>query len=142
MAPRSGQPVCDTWSVTNQGGDVGATGLAATPTEYRDRLREQSDEQVDAWTAELLRDVAKRRGVAKVVADFRKTAHLDEKGLRRVFARGGGAPQTVGMDAEGHLMVPSISLHFLVPGLRLETPDARDRLIAYLVAGFDEIVYV
>jgi hypothetical protein len=121
---------------------VGATGLAATPTEYRDRLREQSDEQVDAWTAELLRDVAKRRGVAKVVADFRKTAHLDEKGLRRVFARGGGAPQTVGMDAEGHLMVPSISLHFLVPGLRLETPDARDRLIAYLVAGFDEIVYV
>jgi hypothetical protein len=121
---------------------VGVTGLAATPTEYRDRLREQSDEQVDAWTAELLRDVAKRRGVAKVVADFRKTAHLDEKGLRRVFARGGGAPQTVGMDAEGHLMVPSISLHFLVPGLRLETPDARDRLIAYLVAGFDEIVYV
>jgi hypothetical protein len=121
---------------------VGATGLAATPTEYRDRLREQSDEQLDAWTAELLRDVAKRRGVAKVVADFRKSARLDEKGLRRAFARGGGAPQTVGSDAEGHLMVPSISLHFLVPGLRLETPDARDRLIAYLVASFDEIVYI
>jgi hypothetical protein len=39
-------------------------------------------------------------------------------------------------------MVPSIALHFLVPGLRAETSDARDRLIAYLVAGFDEIVYV
>ena len=39
---------------------MGATGLAANPTEYRDRLGEQSDEQLDAWTAELLRDVAKR----------------------------------------------------------------------------------
>jgi hypothetical protein len=29
-----------------------------------------------------------------------------------------------------------------VPGLRAETADARDRLIAYLAAGFDELVYV
>jgi hypothetical protein len=121
---------------------VGATGLAANPTEYRDRLREQSDEQLDAWTSELLRDVARRRGVAQVVSDFRRTAHLDEKAFRRVFARGGGAPQTVGTDAAGHLMMPSISLHFLVPGLRAELPDARDRLISYLVGCFDEIVYV
>jgi hypothetical protein len=121
---------------------VGATGLAATPTEYRDRLRAQTDEQLDAWSAELLRDVAKRWGVSKAVADFRKTAHLDEKSLRRVFARGGGAPQTVGVDVTGHLMIPAISLHFLVPGLRAEAVDARDRLIAYLVACFDEIVYV
>jgi hypothetical protein len=127
---------------TYQGGDVGATGLAANPTEYRDRLREQSDEQLDAWTSELLRDVARRRGVAQVVSDFRRTAHLDEKAFRRVFARGGGAPQTVGTDAAGHLMMPSISLHFLVPGLRAELPDARDRLISYLVGCFDEIVYV
>src|ERR1035437_3608062 len=130
------------WAGQQEGGDVGATGLSANATEYRDRLREQSDEQLDAWTAELLRDVAKRRGVVKVVADFRKTARLDEKGFRRVFARGGGAPQTVGFDVAGHLMAPSISLHFLVPGLRAETSESRDRLIAYLVAGFDEIVYV
>jgi hypothetical protein len=121
---------------------VGATGLAANPTEYRDRLREQTDQQLDDWVAELMRDVAKRRGVIKVVTDFAKIARLDEKGLRRVFARGGGAPQTIGRDAEGHLMVPTISLHFLVPGLRAEAADARDRLIAYLVASFDEIVYV
>jgi hypothetical protein len=121
---------------------VGATGLAATPTEYRDRLRDQPDDQLDAWTQELLRDVAKRRGVAKVVADFRKTTKLDEKSFRRVFTRGGGAPATVGMDGAGQLMVPTISLHFLVPGLRAEAADARDRLIAYLVASFDEIVYV
>jgi len=121
---------------------VGATGLAPNPTDYRGRLREQTDEQLDAWAAELLRDVAKRRGVVKAVGDFRKAAHLDDKAFRRVFARGGGAPQTVGSDAAGHLMVPTISLHFLVPGLRAEVADARERLVAYLVAGFDEIVYV
>jgi hypothetical protein len=121
---------------------VGVSGLASTPTEYRERLRQQTDQQLDAWVAELLRDVAKRRGLASVIVEFRKTAHLDDKGFRRVFARGGGAPQTVGIDAAGHLMVPTISLHFLVPGLRAEVPDARDRLIAYLVGSFDEIVYV
>jgi hypothetical protein len=121
---------------------VGATGLSPTPTEYRARLLDQPDEQLDAWAAELLRDVAKRRGLAKVVADFRKATRLDEKAFRRAFARGGGAPQTVGTDAGGRLMVPTISLHFLVPGLRAEVSDARDRLIAFLVASFDEIVYV
>lgn len=121
---------------------MGATGLAANPIEYRDRLRGQTDAQLDAWTAELLRDVARRRGVAGVVADLRKTAQLDERAFRRVFARGGGAPQTVGTDAAGKLIVPAVSLHFLVPGLRAEATDARDRLIAYLVANFDEIVYI
>jgi len=121
---------------------VGASGLASTPAEYRQRLSEQTDEQLDSWTSELLRDFAKRRGLADVVAEFRKSARLDEKAFRRVFARGGGAPQTVGFDATGHLMVPTISLHFLVAGLRAEVADARDRLIAFLVACFNEIVYV
>jgi hypothetical protein len=121
---------------------VGASGLASTPTEYRERLRQQTDDQLDSWAAELMRDVAKRRGLVHVVAGFRKTCSLDEGAFRRVFARGGGAPQTVGHDAAGNLMVPTISLHFLVPGLRAEAADARDRLIAYLVACFDEIVYV
>jgi hypothetical protein len=39
-------------------------------------------------------------------------------------------------------MIPAISLYCLVGGLRLEIPDARTRLIEYLVANFDEIVYV
>jgi hypothetical protein len=39
-------------------------------------------------------------------------------------------------------MVPAISLHCLVSGLRVDVPDARARLIDYLVANFDEIVYV
>ena len=39
-------------------------------------------------------------------------------------------------------MVPAISLRYLVPGLHRETPDARDRLIAYLVGSFEELVYI
>jgi hypothetical protein len=121
---------------------VGATGLAANPTEYRKRLGEQTDEQLDSWARELMRDVAIRRGVITVVSDVQRTARLDESGFRRIFARGGGAPQTVGHDAEGHLMVPAISLHCLVAGIRADVPNARARVIDYLVANLDEIVYV
>jgi hypothetical protein len=121
---------------------VGATGLAANPTEYRKRLGEQTDDQLDTWAKDLMRDVSIRKGVIKVVADFRKSARLDEAGLRRVFARGGGAPQTVGFDAAGSLMVPAISLHFLITGLRADVPDASARLTDFLVANFHEIVYV
>jgi hypothetical protein len=121
---------------------VGVTGLAANPTEYRKRLGQQTDAQLDIWAKDLMRDVSIRKGVIKVVTDFRKSARLDEPGFRRVFARGGGAPQTVGFDAEGHLMVPAISLHCLVTGLRADRPDASARVIDYLVASFDEIVYV
>ena len=120
---------------------MGATGLAANPIEYRDRLREQTDDQLDAWSAELMRDVAARRGVARVVAEIQGTARLDEASLRRIFARGGGAPQTVGR-IRGGLVVPAISLHCLVSGMRAALPDARARLIEYLVASFDEIVFV
>ena len=120
---------------------MGATGLAANPTEYRDRLREQTDDQLDAWAAELMRDVAARRGVARVIGEVQKTARLDDSMLRRVFARGGGAPQTIGRVGNG-LIVPAISLHCLVSGMRAELPDARERLIEFLVASFDEIVYV
>jgi hypothetical protein len=121
---------------------VAATGLSGDPTEYRTRLIEQTDDQIDAWAAELMRDVALRRGVIKVVEDVRRTAGLDERGFERVFASGGGPPAVVGRDANGRLMVPAITLHALVPGIRSQLGDGRDRLIAYLLANFDEIVYV
>jgi hypothetical protein len=121
---------------------VDATGLAANPTEYRSRLREQPDERIDAWSAELMRDVAARRGVVKVVADFKRSARLDDRAFARVYALGGGAPAMLGRDAEGRLMVPAITLHGLVVGLRAESADARKLLIEYLVANFGEIVYV
>lgn len=121
---------------------MATTGLSGDPTEYRTRLAEQSDDQIDAWAAELMRDVAIRRGVIKVVEDFRKAAGVDERGFERMFASGGGPPAVVGRDAAGRLMVPAITLHALVPGIRAQLGDGRERLIAYLVANFGEIVYV
>ena len=119
-----------------------ATGLSADPREYRARLAEQPDDQIDAWAAELMRDVVIRRGVVKVVDDFRRAAGIDERQFERVFASGGGPPATIGRDAAGRLIVPAITLHALVPGVRAQLPDGRDRLIEYLVANFEEIVYV
>jgi hypothetical protein len=112
---------------------VAGTGLSADPKEYRARLADQSDDQIDAWVAELMRDVAKRRGVTKVVDDVRSAAHLSEADFERVFASG---------DASGHILVPAVALHALVPGIRTSSPKGRDQLIAYLVANFDELVYV
>lgn len=121
---------------------MGATGLATDPTEYRARLAEQSDEQIDAWAAEMMRDVAIRRGVARVVADVLAATGIDEVGFERVFAFGGGPPAVVGRDRDERLIVPAITLYALVPGIRAQVPDGRDRLIDYLVRNFEEIVYV
>ena len=121
---------------------MAATGLAANPKDYRARLDEQTDDQIDAWAAELMRDIAIRRGVLRVIADFLKASALDERQFERVFASGGGPPAVVGRDARGRLMVPAITLYALVPGIRSETPDGRRRLIDYLVANFEDLVYV
>lgn len=120
---------------------MGATGLAANPTDYRERLQEQSDEQIDAWVSELMRDIVIRRGIVRVVADFMRATRLDERAFERAFAAGGGAPAVVGRTAEGHLVVPAVTLWSLVPGIRVQTPDGRARLIDYLVANFEDLVY-
>ena len=121
---------------------MGATGLSADRTEYRARLAEQTDAQIDSWAAEMMRDVAVRRGVVRVVGDFRMATKLNEHEFERVFASGGGPPATVGRDAQGRMIVPAVALWALVPGIRAELPDGRARLIEYLVASFDELVYV
>ena len=121
---------------------MATTGLSADPTEYRERLAEQSDDQIDAWASELMRDVAIRRGVVKVVADFRQAARLDESSFERVFASGGGPPAVVGRDREGRLIVPAITLFALVAGIRSQVADGRERLMDYLVSNFGELVYV
>ncbi len=121
---------------------MGATGLSADPAEYRKRLTDQPDGQLDAWSSELMRDMAIRRGVLRVIGDFRKAARLSEPEFERVFASGGGPPAMIGRDGQGRTMVPAITLYALVPGLRAQVPDARDRLIEYLVENFDELVYV
>ncbi len=121
---------------------MATSGLSADSKEYRKRLADQSDEQIDAWASELMRDVAIRRGVIRVIDDFRRTAQLGEPEFERVFASGGGPPAVVGRNLEGHIMVPAITLFALVPGIRSQVTDGRARLIEYLVANFDEIVYV
>lgn len=121
---------------------MGASGLSGNQSEYRSRLSDQPDAQIDQWAAELMRDIAIRRGVLRVVEDFRRAARLDEREFERVFASGGGPPATIGRDGQGRLMVPAISLWALVPGIRSQVPDGRDRLIEYLIANFDELVYV
>ena len=121
---------------------MAATGLSANPVEYRERLNEQSDDQIDAWAAELMRDVAIRRGVLKVIADFRKAAKLDEGSFERVFAAGGGPPASLGRDASGRLMVPAVALWALVAGIRSQVSDGRERLIEYLLENFEDLVYV
>src|SRR3990170_4322812 len=123
----------------NRGGGVGATGLAANPAEYRVRLQEQADQQLDAWAAELMRDIVIRRGIVKVVNDFKRAARLDERSFERVFAAGGGPPAVVGRDRDGHQVVPAVALWALVPGIRAETGDGRDRLIEYLVENFEDL---
>jgi hypothetical protein len=121
---------------------MSGTGLSANPREYRARLDDQPDDLIDRWASELMRDVVKRRGIVKVVDDFRSAARLSEAEFERVFAFGGGAPRTLGRDAAGHVVVPTISLWALVPGLRGLVADSRGRLIEYLVSNFDELVYV
>jgi hypothetical protein len=121
---------------------VAATGLSADPTEYRARLTEQSDEQIDLWAQEMMRDVAKRRGVIRVLEDLRRAAKLSEHDIERAFASGDGPPAVIGRDAQGRQMMPAITLFALVPGIRAQAVDGRERLIDYLVENFHELVYV
>lgn len=121
---------------------MAATGLSSDPKEYRARLAEQDDAQLDAWASELMRDVAKRRGVVRVLADVGTATGLTERDIERAFASGGGAPATAGRDADGRLLIPAVALHHLVPGIRAVDPKGRERLIDYLVENFDELVYV
>lgn len=121
---------------------MSATGLSADVDQYRARLGEQSDDQIDSWAAELMRDMSIRRGVLPVLEEFRHATGLSDSGVERVFASGGGPSAAIGRTADGKLMLPAISLQHLVPGVRRELPEARRRLIDYLALNFKEIVYI
>lgn len=121
---------------------MSSAGLSADPREYRSRLDEQPDKQLDAWMIELMRDLSIRPGVLSALAAFQDTTGLDDAGVERAFTAGGGAPATIGRTSDGQLMVPAISLHFLVPGLRARSDQARAQIIDFLVAGFEHVVYI
>lgn len=117
-------------------------GLSADITEYRSRLGAQPEEQLDAWMIELMRDMSIRRGVLTVLAHYRAATGLDDRGIEKVFTAGGGPPGVVGRTADGQLMVPAISLHHLVPGLRAQSARAHDQIVDFLIGGFHEVVYI
>lgn len=119
-----------------------ATGLSSNKQEYRQRLDEQPDERIDGWAAELMRDMSIRLGVRKVLAEVRHAFKVDDAALKRIFTAGGGPAAVVGTTADGELMMPAISLRYLVPGARALVPDARARLTDFLVDSFDELVYI
>ena len=121
---------------------MSSEGLSEDPKVYRKRLQEQPDEQLDAWMIEFMRDMSIRRGVLAVLADFRKATGFDDRAIERIFTAGGGPPATIGRTAHGELMVPAISLHFLVPGLRAQSTKAREQEIDFLVEGFHDVVYI
>jgi hypothetical protein len=120
-----------------------ANGLSETPLAYRAKLREQSDAQIDAWVTGSLRDIAKRRGVATVIHELSRATGLDDDALAGAYTLGGGPAVTMGRDIDGRLIFPAVALWSLVPGIRAADPKGgRDRLVDFLVATFEEVVYI
>lgn len=100
---------------------------------YREMVAGQSDEQIDIWAADLFMDFAKRRGVGTAIAAFSRAAGLDTRGFQRVFLVGGGPDHVVGIDTAGDLAAPIFELPKAVAGLRRTDPDARAKLVDFLV---------
>ena len=121
---------------------MAATGLSADPKQYRARLADQSDDQIDAWVAELMRDVVIRRGDRQggrgLPSGGRARRTRFRTGVRfRRWAAGGDRARRGG-PARG----PDDHALRAGAGIRAQVPDGRERLIEYLVENFDEIVYV
>jgi len=100
---------------------------------YREMVAAQSDEQIDTWAADLFMDFAKRRGVGTAIAAFSRAAGLDARGFQRVFLVGGGPDHVVGIDTAGDLAAPIFELPRAVVGLRRTDPDARAKLVEFLL---------
>jgi hypothetical protein len=101
----------------------------------------QSDQQIDTWAADLIIDFAKRKGVGKAIDAFCRVSGLDAKGFQRAFLVGGGPDHVVGIDTAGQLAAPIFELPKAIAGLRRLDPDARSRLIEFLVAQREVMSY-
>ena len=100
---------------------------------YREMVAAQGDEQIDRWACDLFIDFAKRRGVGHAIAAFSQAAELDARGFQRAFLVGGGPDHVVGIDTAGALSAPIFELPRAVAGLRRTDPEARAKLIDFLV---------
>lgn len=108
---------------------------------YREMVAAQSDEQIDRWASDLFIDFAKRMGVGTAIAAFSATAHLDARGFQRAFLVGGGPDHVVGIDTAGQLAAPIFELPRAIAGLRRIDPQARERLVDFLVAEREVMTY-
>jgi hypothetical protein len=104
-----------------------------TTQEYRQMVEDQPDEQIDRWAADLFMDFAKRIGVGTAIAAFCRAAGVDARGFQRAFLVGGGPDHVVGIDTAGALAAPIFELPRAIGGLRRIEPDARQKLINFLV---------
>lgn len=100
---------------------------------YRKMVTAQSDEQIDTWAADLFIDSAKRMGVGTAIGAFCNAAALDGRGFQRAFLVGGGPDHVVGIDTAGALAAPIFELPKAITGLRRTDPDARAKLVDFLV---------
>lgn len=102
-------------------------------TGYRSMVAEQNDAQIDTWAADLFIDFAKRLGVGSAIAAFCRAAGLDARAFQRAFLVGGGPDHVVGIDTAGSLAAPIFELPRAIAGLRRIDPQARDKLVDFLV---------
>ena len=56
---------------------MSTAGLSKDRKQYRRRLKEQPDEQIDAWMIEFMRDMSIRRGVLTVLEEYRAALAAD-----------------------------------------------------------------
>ena len=108
---------------------------------YRTMVEAQNDQQVDTWAADLFIDFAKRLGVGTAIAAFCDVTGLDAAGFQRAFLVGGGPDHVVGIDTAGALAAPIFELPRAIAGLRRTDPDARQKLIEFLVGQREVMSY-
>jgi hypothetical protein len=108
---------------------------------YREMVVAQDDAQVDTWSADLFIDFAKRIGVGTAIEAFCRATGLDARGFQRTFLVGGGPDHVVGIDTAGSLAAPIFELPKAIAGLRRIDPDARAKLIDFLVEQREVMSY-
>lgn len=108
---------------------------------YREMVAAQDDAQVDTWAADLFIDFAKRMGVGTAIESFCRATRLDTRGFQRAFLVGGGPDHVVGIDTAGSLAAPIFELPKAIAGLRRTDPDARAKLVDFLVEQREVMSY-
>ena len=108
---------------------------------YREMVVAQDDTQVDTWAADLFIDFAKRMGVGTAIEAFCRATGLDARGFQRAFLVGGGPDHVVGIDTAGSLAAPIFELPKAIAGVRRIDPEAREKLIDFLVEQREVMSY-